>query len=99
MPGASNLQTELDALKAGLRMTADAPEASTAAEQLRHKGRDPAAKSIGAKTEYEEQLRELGKILSDYTGSVEEFVKEHQLASALAAFVLGVAVGRVMGRA
>ncbi|MEE1609938.1 hypothetical protein [Microvirga sp. CF3016] len=98
MPGASNLQTELDALKADLRMT-DAPEASTAAERLQPKGRDPAAKSIGAKTEYEEHLRELGKILSDYTGSIEEFVKEHQLASVLAAFVLGVAAGRVMGRA
>jgi hypothetical protein len=80
-------------------MTADAPEASDATEQLRPKGGDPAAKSIGGKPECEEQLRELGTILSEHMVSVEEFVKEHQLASALAAFVLGVAVGRVMGRA
>lgn len=47
----------------------------------------------------EEQLKELSKSLSEYTGSAEDFIAEHPLASVLGAFVLGVAIGRMTGRA
>lgn len=99
MAGAANLHSELDALRADLHRSSGAKRGSTAAKKAPQKDSDQTARAFGAKAEFEEQLRELGKLLSEYTGSVEDFVKEHQLASTLAGFVLGVAVGRLMGRA
>ncbi|WP_445504773.1 hypothetical protein [Microvirga sp. G4-2] len=47
----------------------------------------------------EEQLKELSKALSEYTGSAEDFIAAHPLASVLGAVVLGVTIGRMMERA
>jgi len=63
-----------------------------------HRGIQP-QDYIGAGGEFEERLRELGKRLSEHTGSVEDFVEEHGLTSARAAFVVGVALKRLTGRA
>jgi len=100
MAGSSSLHEELGALRAELRPAAkpeaerrhDGPEAPSSAAS------DEAAPSVSL-ADLEGQLSELGKALSGYTGSVEDFVAEHPLASVLAAFALGVAVGRMMGRA
>jgi hypothetical protein len=99
MTGAANLHAELDALRTDLHQTSGSMQAATATERMLRMDNDQAATAPGPKTEFEEPLRELGRMLSEHTGSIEDFVKEHQLASALAAFVLGVAVGRLMGRA
>jgi ElaB/YqjD/DUF883 family membrane-anchored ribosome-binding protein len=93
MAGASDLHHELAALHAELNKSsrsAPKPEAE------KHKDVDDADSSLVA--DLEEQLGELSKALSDYTGSVEEFIAEHPLASVLGAFVLGLAFGRMMGR-
>jgi len=49
--------------------------------------------------DYGEQLGELEKALSEHTGSIEEFVKERPLVSVLAAFALGIVIGRLLGKA
>ncbi|WP_256439495.1 MULTISPECIES: hypothetical protein [Microvirga] len=41
----------------------------------------------------------MGTRLSDHPGSVDDFVREYRLAPASAAFVVGVALGRLMARA
>ncbi|MFC4174543.1 hypothetical protein ACFOYU_21230 [Microvirga sp. GCM10011540] len=46
----------------------------------------------------EEQLRELGQALSGLAENTEDAIAEHPIAAVLAAFVLGVAVGRLLGR-
>jgi hypothetical protein len=96
---AANIHAELDALRADLHKSLEFERETSATKRAPRKDNDPAAKALGARTEAEEQLRELGEVLSESTGSIEDFVKEHQLASTLAAFVLGVAIGRLMGRA
>ena len=99
MAKASDLHNELGMLRADLRKTSESRRDATRMEQAPPKDNAPAAKALGGKVECEEQLRELGKMLSEHMESVEDFLKEHQLASTLAAFVLGVAVGRSMVRA
>lgn len=98
MRDAANLHAELDGLRGDLHKSSGGRQAAAAPERARQKSDGQATAAPGDKTELEEQLRELGKVLSEYTGSIEDFVKEHQLASTLAAFLLGVAVGRLMGR-
>jgi hypothetical protein len=99
MTGAANVHTELDALRTDLHKTSGSMQAATAKERILRKDNDQAATAPGPKAELEEPLRELGKMPSGHTGRIDDFVKEHQLASALAAFVPGVAVGRLMRRA
>jgi len=96
MRDAANLRAELDDLRGDLHKSSGGHRAS--AERAQQKADDQAPTGPGGETELEEQLRELGEVLSEYTGSIEDFVKEHHLASTLGAFVLGVAVGRLMGR-
>lgn len=97
MARATGLHEELDILRAELGRT-DAKGRSPRAEPASPKDEDQAAPAADAAADLEEQFGELGKILSEHTGGVEDFVKEHPLVSVLAAFALGVAVGRLMGR-
>lgn len=55
--------------------------------------------SFGAGGEFEERLRVLGRRLAEHPGSVEDFVEEHRLTSARAAFVVGVAFRWLMAGA
>jgi len=50
-------------------------------------------------SDLEQQLSELSEALSAYTGSAEDFIAEHPLACVLGAFVVGLALGRMVGRA
>jgi len=98
MRDAANLRAELDGLRDDLHKSPRSSRSSASTERAQRKAAGKTATDPEAGTELEEQLSELGKVLSEYTGSIEDLVKEHPLASTLAAFVLGVAVGRLMGR-
>ncbi len=98
MRGDASLRAELDALRGDLHKPPGGKRAPATTEPAHQEAADRATTGPGGKSELEEQLSELGEVLSEYTGSIEDFVKEHQLASMLAAFVLGVAVGRLLGR-
>lgn len=96
MSGSSNLGHELAALHAELNK----PSKASATQQpraMKHETVDGANSSLAA--DLEQQLNELSKALSEYSGSIEDFIAEHPLASVLGAFVAGLALGRVMGRA
>jgi ElaB/YqjD/DUF883 family membrane-anchored ribosome-binding protein len=95
MAGSTRLHEVLGALRAELR-EAPAPKAERHTSAPEETG--PAAQADASVADLEEQLRELGKALSDYTGGVEDFVREHPLVSVAAAFALGIAIGRMMGR-
>ena len=101
MATTSSLHEELGALKAELCKGTSPPseERTGRLERPSSAKADAAAQTSAASTELEEQLRELGKVLSEYTGNTEDLIAEHPLLSVLAAFALGVAVGRLMGRA
>jgi len=98
MVGATSLRDELDLLRAELGRKEPGTH-SASADPLSAKTGGEAASQAEAMAEFGEQLGELGKALSEHTGSIEEFVKERPLVSVLAAFALGIAVGRLMGRA
>ena len=48
--------------------------------------------------EFEELIRELENKLSDAADDVEEIVTAHPIAVVASAFLLGIAIGRMMGR-
>lgn len=99
MAGSSGIHHELAALKAELGKTS-APPRKSHPEAVAHEAAietvDQADKSFAS--DFEEQMKDLGEALSAYTGSAEDFIAEHPLACVLAAFVLGIAAGRMMGR-
>lgn len=94
MAGSTDVHDELKALRAELRK---APESeahvrpSHADEPRAVAGEDPVVTAA-----LEEQLRELGKILSEYSDSTEEIVSKQPFVAVGAAFVLGVAIGRLL---
>lgn len=94
----SQLHHELASLHAELNKPSRAAKAKShpAKQKLKSDADEEADASFTA--DLEEQLKELSKALSEYTGSVEDFIAEHPLASVLGAFVLGIAIGRMMGR-
>jgi ElaB/YqjD/DUF883 family membrane-anchored ribosome-binding protein len=98
MAGSTGLRDELDVLRAELRKTSVSKGAAAAAAPVLPEGSGDAAQPVASAADFEEQLRELGRVLSEHTGSAEDFVAEHAFVSVLAAFALGVAVGRLMGR-
>ncbi len=95
MAGGSSIHHELNALRMELGKRFR-PDAEAARHETTSDDADDGGSSFAAN--FEEQLNELSKALSEYTGSTEDFIAEHPLASVLGAFVLGVAVGRMMGR-
>jgi hypothetical protein len=98
MRAAANLQSELDTLRTELRKPSASARNLGKAEQTATASGTQTAQTAAFAAGLEEQMKELGKVLSEHTGSTEDFIKEHQLASTLAAFVMGFAVGRLMGR-
>ena len=76
-------------------VSAPRPDPNMAKRILRAKT-DQAVRKTSAQAASEEELRVLGKMLSEHTGSIDVFVKEHRLTSTQAIFVLGAAVGRLM---
>jgi hypothetical protein len=57
-------------------------------------GPDPVVGSDG----FDERLHDLGDALSELAAGAEELFAKHPLGSVLAAFVLGIAIGRLIGR-
>lgn len=100
MARSSHLHHELASLHAELSKPSRAA-AKAKSHPAKHKVQSEAAEEADASfaADLEEQLKELSKALSEYTGSIEDFIAEHPLASVLGAFVLGLAIGRMMGRA
>lgn len=105
MAASRTFHGELDELRAELRKPAapasrrrthaDPPHAELRKEAETESVGAPEPSAMAA---LEEQLTELGKALSEYSGSTEDFIAKHPLASVLAAFMLGVAVARLVGR-
>lgn len=87
----SSLHHELNALRAEL-----GKPSAAAAQSPQGAAADEIDETLARAMD--EQLSALTKALSDYTGNMEDFIAEHPLASMLAAFALGVAVGRMTGR-
>lgn len=56
------------------------------------------AGTSAAPGEWDAILREVAQVLSERKDHIEEFITAHRLASTVAAFALGVAVGRWLGR-
>lgn len=99
MPRTSHIHHELASLHAELSkpsrsISKAAPHAAKHEEES-----DPEDGDTLLAANLEEHVNELSTALSEYTGSVEEFIAEHPLASVLGAFVFGLALGRMMGRA
>ncbi|SCY67373.1 hypothetical protein [Microvirga guangxiensis] len=95
MSGSSQLHRELAALHAELSKSSSAgakPQESAETEAANGPAQSPGAY-------FDQQLNELSKALSDYTGTAEDLIAEHPLASVLGAFVVGLALGRMVGRA
>lgn len=93
----SDVHEELSALRAELRRgpepetrrypgPAETPRVDETAETA-----SPAA--------LEEQLDEIGRVLSEYSDTAEDIVAKHPLVAVGAAFILGIAIGRLLGRA
>jgi ElaB/YqjD/DUF883 family membrane-anchored ribosome-binding protein len=98
MAGATSLHDELDILRAelGRKEPREQPESVDSLSAKNGSDPEPQAEAMA---ELKEQLGELGKALSEHTGGIEDFVKAQPLVSVLAAFALGIAVGRLMGKA
>ena len=94
MARSSHIHHELASLHAELNTKAKSHAA-------KHNAKSEIVEEVDASfaADLEEQLKELSAALSEYTGSAEDFIAEHPLASVLGAFVLGVTIGRMMGRA
>ena len=91
MTGTQPLRAELDAMR----------------EELSHKGaidvsalRTPAndAAQMTAGTELESLLQELQAKLEDASRNTEDLVKSHPVVALASAFLIGIAVGRSLGR-
>lgn len=100
MARSSHIHHELASLHAELNKPSRAA-AKAKSHAAKHEAKSDIVEEVDASfaADLEEQLRELSKALSEYTGSAEDFIAEHPLASVFGAFVLGVAIGRMMGRA
>ncbi|PVE22873.1 hypothetical protein DC522_18580 [Microvirga sp. KLBC 81] len=100
MARASHIHHELASLHADLNKPSRAA-AKAKSHAAKHERTTNAAEEANASfaADLEEQLKELSKALSEYSGNVEDFIAEHPLASVLGAFVLGVAIGQMVGRA
>lgn len=93
----SEVHEELSALRAELRK-AEGPE------MRRHPGtadtiRGAAAAETASSDALQEQLDEIGRALSEYSDAAEDILAKHPLVAVGAAFVLGIAIGRLLGRA
>lgn len=100
MPCLSRIHHELASLHAELNTPQhDTPRAGPPTAQDEAESKVAGAADAFLAGEIDEQWAELGKALSQYTGNIEEVMAEHPLASVLGAFVLGLALGRMTGRA
>ena len=89
-----DLQAELH--KTGSRQTARTPEQ---AETGFSRESTQAAPELASGGELEQHLQELGGLLAESAEGAETFIAKHPLVSVLAALTLGVALGRVIGKA
>jgi len=98
MADSSSLRHELAALQAELGKPSDSGsrQRSDCAERAVKSDAPDAASPRTA--DLEEPLSELNEALSVHMGNVGDLIAEHPLASVLGAFVLGLALGRMMGR-
>lgn len=98
MTDTSGLHHELAALRAELDRPSRAGSSRTSDSAAGTTGGadDEAGRSFMA--EWEEPLKEWSEALSEYAGNAEDLIAAHPLASVLTAFVLGIAVGRMVGR-
>jgi hypothetical protein len=93
----ASIHEELSSLRSELRQSTK-PQASRREDRVSPAPGRTEADAVAA-SGLEEQIRELGAALSDFTDGAEDVITEHPIATVLAAFVLGIAVGRLMGRA
>lgn len=98
MVGATSVRDELASLRTELGRK-EPGKHSAPVDPLSVKTGGDAAPQAEAMADLSEQLGQLGKALSEHTGSIEEFVRQRPLVSVLAGFALGIAVGRLMGKA
>lgn len=98
MAEATSLRAELKTLREELARKVPREQPASVDPLSTRTGDDPAPEPQ-AMADLTEHLDELGKALSEHTGGIEEFVKERPLVSVLAAFALGIAVGRLLGKA
>jgi hypothetical protein len=89
-----DLQAELH--KTESRQTARTPEKAETGFSQDSAQAAPEPENGG---ELEQHLQELGGLLAESAGGAETFIAKHPLVSVLAAFTLGVALGRVIGKA
>lgn len=97
MASPSDVHEELSALRAELRRAPE-PESRKGSSQADAPRTDDAGE-VPPSAALEEQLNELGRVLSEYSDSAEEIVAKHPLVAVGAAFVIGIAIGRLLGRA
>ena len=98
MGATTSLRDELDVLRTELGRK-ESKKPSSSFDPLSVKAGGEAAAQPAAMADLNEPLGELAKALSEHTGSLEDFVRERPLVSVLAAFALGIAVGRLTGKA
>ena len=96
VPRPRPVHDELSALRAELRPSPVGRKDDRPVEQHADQSAPPA--ETASSNVLEEQLAELGRVLSDYADSAEEIVAKHPLVLTGAAFLLGVAVGYLMKR-
>ncbi|WP_112662641.1 hypothetical protein [Microvirga flavescens] len=87
---------ELDALRADLRKAREPKRRRAPAPQAKEP--DPVATDTSATAELQKQLKDLEEVLSEYAESAEDIIAKHPLVAVGAAFVLGIAIGRLFGR-
>ena len=98
MAGTTSLRDELKTLREELGRK-EPREQSASVDPLSTRTGDDPAPEAQAIADLKEHLDELGKALSEHTAGIEDFVKAQPLVSVLAAFALGIAVGRLLGKA
>jgi hypothetical protein len=93
MGATSTVQDELRILRAQLAASPRPASGGPSVPEMQVDAGEP-----DGETDFDRQLRELGRMMAELTENAEDVVADHPLASVVAAFVLGVAVGRLAGR-
>lgn len=93
----SDVHEELSALRAELRRASEPERGRTSSLEDAPWIED--SRKSAPMSALEEQLDELGKVLSEYSDTAEDIVAKYPLIAVGAAFALGIALGRLLGRA